>query len=107
FYPATYHNVDRTSCQASNLVLIVDGIDVLDDRTETDIWNDFGLEGQKLLDKGYDLLVLNYINGRDVIQRNALALLTVLQNYVPGYMAPSHESDRVAILAASMGTQVT
>jgi hypothetical protein len=91
-------------------VLIVDGIDTRTGgaaRTEEDMWMDFGLEGKKLLDKGYDVLVLNYVYGDDYIQRNAYALLTVLQNYVPGYMAPGHENDRVAIVAASMGTQVT
>jgi hypothetical protein len=108
YYPATYKVTSQsTGCLATNLVLIVDGIDILDDRTEANIWNDFGLEGAKMLDKGYDLLVLNYMNGRDPIQRNALALLTVLQNSVPGYMAAGHENDRVAIIAASMGTQVT
>jgi len=112
-YPATYRSSDPTSCRckALNLVLLVDGIDTWANyvpRTQAEIWADFGYEGQKLLDKGYDLLVLNYVNGDDYIQRNAYALLTVLQDYVPGYyMAPGHEQDRVAIVAASMGTQVT
>lgn len=107
FYPATYRNCDPTRCQPINLVIIVDGIDILDDRTERDVWNDFGLEGQKILDKGYDLLVLNYTHGRDFIQRNAYALQTVLENEVPAYMRADHANDRVIIMCASMGTQVT
>ena len=111
-YPATYKKYSANRCAyANNLVLVVDGIDTHSGgvpRTEEDLWDDFGKVGQQLLDKGYDLLVLNYVSGDNYIQRNAYALLEVLTNYVPNfYMAPGQQNDRVAIVSASMGTQVT
>ncbi|MBI4325489.1 MAG: hypothetical protein HY674_09525, partial [Chloroflexi bacterium] len=105
-FPATHRLGDPLSCQAENLIIVVDGIDILNNRTAADIWNDMGPGLQKVLDKGYDVLVLDYVNGRDYIQRNGYALQYVLENVVPTYFKAEYRHHRVAIVAASMGTQV-
>ncbi len=99
-YPAT----NRTP-PLEKVVVIVDGIDIHDNRTFDSIWFDFGSTLQKLLDDGFDLVVCDYTKGRDYIQRNGLALRTVLET-IPQWMAPTHANDRAAVIAGSMGTQV-
>ncbi|MBN1280047.1 MAG: PQQ-like beta-propeller repeat protein [Candidatus Thermoplasmatota archaeon] len=90
--------------QLKNLMFIVDGFDVLNDRTQDDIWYDFGSGMQKFLDMGFDLISIDYTQGNDFIQRNGLAIREAFKN-IPEWMAPGFESQRAVVMAGSMGTQ--
>ncbi|MBI5434612.1 MAG: hypothetical protein HZA52_17405 [Planctomycetes bacterium] len=98
-YPAT-----GRSLPMQKPIVVIDGIDVMNNRSFDEIWNDFGDTLQKLLDLGYDLVVCDYENGRDYIQRNGFAVREVLAR-LPSWQAPGHQFEPAAILAGSMGTQ--
>ena len=46
------------------------GIDIRNTRSVGTIYGDFYPSVDKMLEKGYDVIILDYTNGRDYIQRN-------------------------------------
>jgi len=107
YYPATHRLADPTRCEAENLIVVVDGFDTTNERTFNSIWQDFHWGIQKMLDKGYDVLMLDYTCGNDNIQRNGYALKYVLEEIVPTYLKSQYAYNQVAVVCGSMGTQVT
>ncbi|HLG20170.1 MAG TPA: hypothetical protein VI895_10210 [Bdellovibrionota bacterium] len=112
-YPAAYRESEdfNTRCQAKNLVIAVDGFDVDQTRTVDKIALDFTFPLRKLRAKGYDVLLLDYVDGQADITKNAAGLMEILK-HIPDQepwltMAPGYENQRAILLAASMGTQVS
>src|SRR3989344_8112726 len=105
-YPATHRANDPNRCKAENLVIIVDGIDIRNDRSIDTIYTDFKPALEKMLDKGYDVIILDYTDGRDYIQRNGYAMAEVFKR-IPSFMKPGYENHRAIVLAGSMGTQTS
>ncbi|MBI4094816.1 MAG: hypothetical protein HY435_01325 [Candidatus Liptonbacteria bacterium] len=112
-YPATYRKpvFDPDRCFVKNLVILVDGFDIEQNRTPTTLYRDLEPTVNKMRDKGYDVLLVDYANGQDFIQRNAFALMEILKNiHLPKpwlTMKPGYENQRAIVMAGSMGTQVT
>ena len=98
-------------CKAVNLIVIVDGFDVKNERTIDAVVGDFIGAIKPMLDKGYDVLVLDYNNnyegGRDYIQRNGYALTEVLKSIPTTYMFPGYEEHDAIVAGGSMGTQTS
>ncbi|MEK6953463.1 MAG: NosD domain-containing protein [Candidatus Micrarchaeota archaeon] len=98
-------------CRAVNLVVLVDGFDLKNERTVDTVVGDFIGAIKPMLDKGYDVLVLDYNNkhegGRDYIQRNGYALMEVLNSIPTLYMGSGYEEHDAIVAGGSMGTQVS
>jgi hypothetical protein len=107
-YPASYRSNESETerCKAKNLVVIVDGFDVDNSRTPDSIYAAFYYSIAKMRDKGYDTLLIDYVDGQDYIQRNGYALVEVLKD-IPTRMHPNYELQRAIVVAGSMGTQTS
>ncbi|MEO1366938.1 MAG: hypothetical protein AAFX50_07145, partial [Acidobacteriota bacterium] len=66
-----------------NPVVVVDGIDIFNDRGFENIQNDFGSSLKKLQAFGFDLIIIDYLNGRDWIERNGEALRALMVDRMP------------------------
>ncbi len=106
-YPAIgRYDEGSTKCGAKNLVIIVDGIDLKNNRQVDNIVQDFNIPMTTLSEKGYDILILDYRDGRDYIQRNANVLMEIFKK-IPGFMMDGYKDNDAIVLSASMGGQVT
>ncbi|MEM8995454.1 MAG: hypothetical protein AAGF23_11765, partial [Acidobacteriota bacterium] len=70
-----------------NPIVIVDGIDIFNDRVFENIQNDFGDSLKKLQAFGFDLIIIDYLNGRDWVQRNGEALRSLMVQRIPMLVA--------------------
>ncbi|MEM7050537.1 MAG: hypothetical protein AAF604_12805 [Acidobacteriota bacterium] len=90
-----------------NPLVILDGLDVLNTRTNDSHLAAFGGLFKKLLEMGFDLVMVDYFNGRDWIQRNGRAFRHLMTHELEKWVDPGVlERDGVAVLGRSMGTQV-
>lgn len=88
----------------------MDGFDIERNRTPSTLYIDLAPTVNRMRDKGYDVLLVDYADGQEFIQRNALALMEILKN-IPIQkpwlkMAPGYENQKAIVIAGSMGTQV-
>ena len=99
--------------QLTNPVIVVDGFDVNEDRGVADIFNFYlnkDIDGrprlaQSLRAQGYDVVIFNYRDSKDFIQRNAYALEKLIQ-WVNSQIQPSGGRIR-ALVGVSMGGLVS
>lgn len=82
-------------------IIIVDGFDPSDTRKIGNIFDLMNEAPIKLADtflaKGYDIIICNFLNGADFIERNALAVQDVIK-YVK-----SKTKDKIIVIGPSMG----
>jgi len=103
-YPASS---DVSECKNLNRVLIlVDGFDVLNNRTQESMLPEFGGAIAYFISLGYDVITVDYEVGNDYIQRNGQAFRTLMVETVPSLMSYMPDTTDVAIIAGSMGGQV-
>ncbi|MBN1280431.1 MAG: hypothetical protein JXA00_02160 [Candidatus Thermoplasmatota archaeon] len=110
-YPSTgtvYGSQGNYQPALKNVMFIVDGFDVKNDRTQETIWQFFGSGMQQFLDMGFDLISIDYYldNGNTFIQRNGYALREVFKK-IPDWMAPGYENRKAVVMSGSMGTQTS
>tara|TARA_B110000090_G_C13392622_1_gene450004 strand:- start:36 stop:4031 length:3996 start_codon:yes stop_codon:yes gene_type:complete len=103
-YSLYSNNNDTTLSQVDKPIIIAEGWDPIDQIDEDDIirlFNEFETNtlAQSLLDEGYDIIILNYRDGADYIQKNA-GLLRTLIELINANKTGSNESTVVGI---SMG----
>jgi len=90
-------------------VVIVDGFDPSNSR---DIPEIFEIANQQnmfsdLLANGYDAVVVNFLSGADYIQRNAFAVVKVLQTINSRMQSAGTFSNKIVLIGPSMGGLVT
>jgi len=85
-------------------MVVVDGFDPNDNRTQESIFEDFGDALLQYLELGFDLVVVDYQNGRDYIQRNGLAIRRLLVDQIPNWLSSSADP-RIVMIGGSMGSQ--
>ncbi len=90
-----------------NVVIAVDGFDAFNTRTQEDVWSDFQRGFTEILEWGFDLVVVDYHNGRDYMQKNGYALRKLVTDVVPGWIDPAFEGQPLIVIGGSMGTQTT
>jgi hypothetical protein len=87
-------------------LVAVDGFDYSNTRTQESIWNDFGAALRRFLLWGFDVVTVDYADGRDWIERNGYAVRELLVNGLEEIVDPAVLSaDRVVVVGGSMGTQ--
>ncbi|MCL2912568.1 PKD domain-containing protein [Shewanella corallii] len=96
--------INGSQPELKQVMVILDGFDPGGNRTQESIYEDFGESMDQFVAAGFDLVVVDYKNGRDYIQRNGLAVRELLVNKIPGWLA-SNADTRVVLTAGSMGTQ--
>ncbi|MEM9598831.1 MAG: hypothetical protein AAGD06_31480, partial [Acidobacteriota bacterium] len=88
-------------------VILVDGFDVQNSRSQDSILQDFGGTIKTLLDLGFDVITVDYQNGRDWIERNGRAFRKFMTVDLQDMVDPDVLQQKgVAVIAGSMGTQV-
>lgn len=103
-------NINNSGCingnspQLQQVMIVVDGFDPLDNRTHESIYEDFGEAMDAFIDSGFDLVVVDYEDGRDYIQRNGYAIRELLVNKAPTWLADDADT-RFVMTAGSMGGQ--
>ncbi|MBL4673947.1 MAG: hypothetical protein JKX81_16925 [Arenicella sp.] len=103
-YPASTNIND---CHSLNRVLVLlDGFDVLNNRTQETLYSDYGDDIKYFINRGYDVVTVGYDVGNDYIQRNGQAFRTFMVDTIPTLMAYMPDTTDVAVLAGSMGGQV-
>ena len=70
----------------------IDGFDYSNTRTQESIWNDFSKGFLKFLQWGFDIIVVDYTDGRDWIQRNGYAVRELLVNGLASDKVPATPS---------------
>ncbi len=80
-------------------IIITDGIDLSGERGLIDILNEFGGNNAlaQFFSGGYDVIIVNFIGGADYIQRNAFALISLIESLntdpqvesIPAVIGPS------------------
>ncbi|MCH8149375.1 MAG: SUMF1/EgtB/PvdO family nonheme iron enzyme, partial [Planctomycetes bacterium] len=89
------------------VIVAVDGFDPTNCRTHGDIWCAFGDTIEVLRrDHDYDIVVPDYRDGRTYIQRNGLALRTLLKDHLPGWIDDDFKCRPIIMITGSMGGQV-
>ncbi|MEM6794323.1 MAG: hypothetical protein AAF725_10090 [Acidobacteriota bacterium] len=90
-----------------NPVVVLDGFDFFNQRDFESVQRSFGSSLKKLQAFGFDIILVDYTNGRDWIQRNGEALRTLMVNRIPELVVDEVlEDDGVAIVGGSMGSRV-
>ncbi len=84
-------------------LVVVPGFSFSGDGSFNDITANFGDVISMLQGVGYDVILLNYANGQDYIQRNGLAIRQFLVHTLPGWIMDGR--DCAALVGISMGTQ--
>lgn len=84
-------------------LVIVPGFSFFTESGFNTITATFGDVIDMVQDIGYDVILLDYANGQDYIQRNGLAIREFLVNELPEWMDESR--DCAALIGISMGTQ--
>lgn len=103
-YPASGETAE---CNQLNRVLVLlDGIDLKNNRGPATLWGAFGVDINYFLSQGYDVITLNYVEGNTFVQRNGEALRTFMVHTLPTLMDVNPATTDVALLAGSMGGQV-
>lgn len=107
-YPAYYdYGVYRKNCFLSDHetlhkpILIVDGFDPSDSRKVGNIFDKMNEAPYKfadsLLDAGHDIIICNFRQGADFIERNALAVIQIIQSI------NNRTNDKIVVIGPSMG----
>jgi hypothetical protein len=104
-----YSNSAATLSQVDKPIIIAEGWDPVDQIDEDDIILLFNLPitnnlAQSLLDEGYDIIILNYRDGADYIQKNA-GLLRTLIELINANKTGSNEST-VQMVASGEGERI-
>ena len=87
-------------------IVAIDGFDYSNTRTQESIWNDFNKGFLKFLQWGFDVISIDYTNGRDWIQRNGYAVRELLVNGLENIVEPTVLTDnRLIVIGGSMGSQ--
>lgn len=84
-------------------LVVVPGFSFTGESSFNDITNNFGDVITLLQSVGYDVILLNYANGQDYIQRNGLAIRQFLVHTLPEWIIDGR--DCAALVGISMGTQ--
>lgn len=92
--------------QLRQVLVVVDGFDPLDNRNQDSIFDDFGEGISGFVAAGFDVVSVDYLDGRDYIQRNGLAVREFLVSRLPNWMHPQADP-RVVVVAGSMGGQTS
>ncbi len=92
--------------QLKQVMVIVDGFDAFNNRTHDSIWEDFGQSMRQFRQAGFDLVVPDYRQGNDYIQRNGLALRKLITDVIPTWLADDGDP-RLVVMSGSMGGQVS
>lgn len=92
-------------------IIIVDGFDPEDKRSANELYNknlSFGGEnlGEILRTMGYDIVVLNFPNGGDYIERNAFILVALIQK-LNQQLKQAGSTEKLVIVGPSMGGQIS
>ena len=87
------------------VMVILDGFDLTNERTQETIYEDFGIGIDAFSDMGFDLVVVNYKNGRTYVQRNGYAVQNLLVNTIPNWLA-SDADPHFVLTGGSMGAQI-
>ncbi|MEM6793061.1 MAG: VCBS repeat-containing protein [Acidobacteriota bacterium] len=100
---------DGTRCvpRLRQPLIAVDGFDVKNDRTLDEVWGEFGTSLEAFGRLGYDLILVDYRDGRDFIGNNANAIRELLVRRLPNYMEPGFEHVEAALIGGSMGSQTS
>ncbi len=90
-------------------IVIVDGFDPTNSRDVPEIYDIANQENMfnDLLAKGYDAIVVNFLSGADYIQRNAFALVKVLQTINARMQSAGTYGNKIVLIGPSMGGLVT
>ncbi len=108
--PATYASPNPPPSLTGLLrrvVVAVDGFDPANCRTHSDIWCAFG-DSLEIVrrDHDYDIVAPDYLDGRTYVQRNGLALRTLLKDHLPGWIDDDYKCRPLIVVSGSMGGQV-
>ncbi len=106
---SSYTGTSAADCSVRlrRVIILVDGIDISGNRTIASIERDFGDVIAGLRGLGFDIIALDYGDGRAAIESNASYIQTFLTTRLPLLLLPGHAADDVGIIAGSMGTQTT
>ena len=90
-------------------VVIVDGFDPTNSRDVPEIYDIANQQNMfnDLLANGYDAIVVNFLSGADYIQRNAFALIKVLQTINSRMKSAGTYGNKIVLIGPSMGGLVT
>ncbi|MEM7050536.1 MAG: hypothetical protein AAF604_12800 [Acidobacteriota bacterium] len=108
-HPGAVRQVSESTCevQLRRPVVLIDGIDIFNERTQDTILELFGGTIKMMHDVGLDVITVDYQNGRDWMQRNGRAIRQLLTSELENLVHPEALTPgSVAVIAGSMGTQV-
>ncbi len=109
-YPAgdTVQELGGGQCafRLAHPLVAVDGFDYSNTRTQESIWNDFGKGFLEFLQWGFDVVTVDYADGRDWIERNGYAVRELLARGLDDLVDPAVLArDEVVVVGGSMGSQ--
>lgn len=110
-----YSNTNCATHTITKPVVFLDGFDPTNDRDAQKIYDDYiNVEvnsngsivklGDKLRAEGYDIIVYNYADGGDLIEKNALAVVKLLQQLYGAHSSTIQEE--FVLIGPSMGALV-
>jgi len=101
---AYIYTTDSTT-DIRNPVIIVEGFDPVNERNWDELYNIVNKEhlAERLRAVGHDLIILNFDNGADYIQRNAFLLVELIKKV----NSVKYGSNQLVVIGASMGGLVS
>jgi hypothetical protein len=85
-------------------VVFLPGIDITNDQTLDDVWEFDDTLLNVMRDKGYDIILVDYVDGNTYVERNGWAVRELLTK-VTTWMKPGFECAPITVVGKSMGTQ--
>ncbi len=104
-----YYYYSTNNCSAKKItkpIVFLDGFDPTNKRDHNEIWAQFinkkdEFLGNKFLNDGYDTIILDYEDGGDFIEKNALAVVAAMENIYSQHSATIQED--FVVIGPSMG----
>jgi|GEM_PF-3536166 len=98
-------------CGSSGLrkpIIVSDGFDPKNSNNFDELYDMLNKENfvEKAIAEGYDIVILDYDNGADYIQRNAMVMVSLI-NYVNGQLNANGFHSRLVVIGPSMGGLIT
>lgn len=98
-FPATGNNCNTLK----KVVVVVEGFDITNSRNAQDNYNTFSSAAANLQSQGYDVIILNFGDSHDYIERNSFLLVELIKRINNSKVT----QDEIVVIGASMGGLVS